>query len=218
MQQTWSAAFGTRANEAWFFPLRAARPSLPVGCLSAARSLPVRCPPAGRRDAAAVSACMRMRAVGRGGQSAAPAAAAAAATGGRQSQARFDPWVPHWCARGGRWRAQNSPGAHRSHGAHGGRAASWEQCDGIAWGGISSRVARRRRELREVGRRCRRRRRRRCRGGAARRGHALAVVGRLDGSRRAHRSTCRRCPRDSLCVCEAHAHFDFPLEAFPVNW
>ena len=53
------------------------------------------------------------------------------------------------CARGGRWRAQNSPGAHRSHGAHGGRAASWEQCDGIAWGGISSRVARRRLELLE---------------------------------------------------------------------
>ena len=41
MQQAWSAAFGTRANEARFFPLRAARPSLPVGCLSAARSLPV---------------------------------------------------------------------------------------------------------------------------------------------------------------------------------
>ena len=151
MQQTWSAAFGTRANEARFFPLRAARPSLPVGCPSAARSLPVRCPPAGRRDAAAVSACMRMRAVGRGGQSAAPAAAAAAATGGSRRRGSSRGWRTGALeAVGGAWRAQNSPGAHRSHGAHGGRAASWEHSrGGIRRGGISSRLARRRLELLE---------------------------------------------------------------------
>ena len=72
MQQTWSAAFGTRANEARFFPLRAARPSLPVGCPLVARPLPVRCPFVGRLPADAMPppsaracACGRSGVVGR---------------------------------------------------------------------------------------------------------------------------------------------------------
>ena len=148
MQQTWSAAFGTRANEAWFFPLRAARPSLPVGCLSAARSLPVRCPPAGRRDAAAVSACMRMRAVGRGGQSAAPAAAAAAATGGSRRRGLIRGWRTGALeAVGG---ARKTPPVRTVHTGPTGGAASWEHSrGGIRRGGFSSRVARRRLELLE---------------------------------------------------------------------
>ena len=127
----------------------------------------------------------------------------------------------HLCARGGRWRSQSSPGAHRSHGAHGGRAASWEQWRaGIAWGGISSRVARRRLELLEklgdgagagVG------------GGAeaALRGAATRwpwwpdlTVGE---SASLHLST-RVSPGSPVGGWWAHAQVDFPLEAFPVNW
>ena len=112
-----------------------------IRCPFAARSLPARRPTRCRPPSAwSAHAGARGRSVW----------AESSSSSGRQSQARFEPWVAHLCARGGRWRAQNSPGAHRSHGAHGGRAASWEQWRaGIAWGGISSRVARRRLELLE---------------------------------------------------------------------
>ena len=90
---------------------------------------------------------------------------------------------------------------------------------GIAWGGISSRVARRRLELLEklgdgagagVG------------GGAeaALRGAATrwpwwAALTEVEESASLHLST-RMSPRQ--LVGWAHAQVDFPLEAFPVNW